>query len=164
MMMLFPVAALAAAALLVAGFTLGYPPPTTATDVLSAKEQAIVRACADAMFPSGGVAPASGTEAGVVEYFAATLREGPRATGVLIRLLLRFVEHGPWLFGSRRLTRQSPEARVRTLAAWEASPIYFLRLSFTSLRALIAMGYVANAAVSRDLGLRYGARGPEVAS
>jgi hypothetical protein len=74
--------------------------------------------------------------------------------------LLQFVEHGPWLFGpARRLTRQSPEARVRTLAAWEGSRIYFLRVAFTSLRTLIAMAYVAHPQVAATLGLREGRLG-----
>ena len=67
---------LALVALLVNGVALGYPRPTEPTDVLSAKEQAIVRACADAMFPGRG-AGTSATDAGVLAYFATTLHESP---------------------------------------------------------------------------------------
>jgi hypothetical protein len=153
-------AGLAAAALLLAlavrGLALGYPPPRLPTTrVLSAKEQAIVAACADALFPPGGPIPLSGTEAGVVEYMERYVARAPRATRALIRLLFHAVEHGPWLFGPRRarFTRLAPEERRAALDRMARSPIYFRRVTFLSLRTMLSMGYLANAEVSRSIGI-----------
>ena len=146
-------AAAAATAAVVRGVMLGYPPGPLAGSMLSAKEQAIIGTCADAMLPAGGSLPLSGTQAGVVAHFDAMVRGVPPPTRSLVRLLLYFVEHGPWLFGMRaRLTRQSPDARVHTLRSWSRSPFYLLRISFMSLRTLLTMAYVANAAVAARMG------------
>ena len=138
---------------LLRGLLLGYPPPALPGAVLTAKEQAVLSACADALLPHGGALPLSATEAGVVPYFDRMMRELPRKNRQLIRLLLAFLEHGPWLFGLRsRLTAQTPEGRVRTLRAWSRSRIYFLRTSFLSARTLLAMAYLSNAKVAERLG------------
>jgi hypothetical protein len=138
---------------LVWGVALGYPEAEIAGSELSGKEQAIVKAAADTFFPHGGTIPESGTEAGAVGYFGGLLAGAPFKTRFLIRMLLRFVEHGPWIFGVRaRFTSQSPEARVQTLREWSTSPIYFLRVSFQSLRALIGLAYLANEAVAARVG------------
>lgn len=148
--------AVALIALTVRGLALGYPParlPTTR--VLSAKEQAIVAACADALFPPGGPIPLSGTEAGVVEYMERYVERSPRATRVLIRLLIRSIEHGPLLFGPRRarFTHLSHEERCAALERMARSPIYFRRVSFLSMRTMLSMGYLANPEVTRCIGI-----------
>jgi hypothetical protein len=155
--------ALAALAVVVAilavairGVALGYPPPRLRTTrVFSAKEQAIVAACADALFPPGGPIPLSGTEAGVVEYMERYVQWAPRATRVLIRLLIRFIEHSPWLFGPRhaRFTRLSHEERCAALDRMARSQVYFHRVSFLSMRTMLSMGYLANPEVSRSIGI-----------
>jgi hypothetical protein len=149
-------AAVALVALAVRGLALGYPPPRLPTTrVLSAKEQAIVAACADALFPPGGPIPLSGTEAGVVEYMERYVSRAPRAARSLIRLLFHIVEHGPWLFGPRRarFTRLAPEERCAALDRMARSPIYFRRVTFLSLRTMLSMGYLANDEVSRSIGI-----------
>jgi hypothetical protein len=149
------IAAVAAVAVLLAlrGWFLGYGTPRHAPSMLNAKEQAVVSACADAFFPTGGAIPLSGTDAGVIAYFDQMVGDTPPKTRFLIRLLLRFIEHGPWVFGLRgRFTRQSPEDRVRTLRSWETSSIYFLRISFQSIRTLLAMAYMANDDVTDRIG------------
>jgi hypothetical protein len=141
--------------LLVRGVFLGYPraslPPSA---YLSPKEQAVVAALADSLFPAGGPIPISGTEAGLVSYMDAYLRRTPPQMRLLIRLLFLFIEHGPWLFGPRRVrfTRQRPEERVASLADMAASSIYFRRVSFLSIRTMLSMGYLANPAVARRIG------------
>ena len=131
----------------------GYPRRALAGGSLSAKEQAIVAAAADAFFPHGGAVSPSGTEAGAVAYFSTLLAELPSGTRILIRLLLRLVEHGPWLLGpARRFTRQTAEQRVVTLRGWEHSSLYFLRISFQSLRTLIGLAYLGNDDVAGALG------------
>lgn len=135
------------------GVLLGYPPKTVASGPLSAKEQAIVAATADAFFPHGGAVPQSATEAGAVAYFSTLVSELPSGTRMLIRLLLRLVEHGPWVFRlARRFTRQTPEERVVSLRGWERSSIYFLRISFQSLRTLIGLAYLGNDKIAGAFG------------
>jgi len=138
---------------LVRGVLLGYGPARPEAPLLNAKEQAVVLAAADAMFPGGGVLPISGSEAGVLRYMDDTMRASPWRQRLLVRLMLRFVEHGPWLVNFRaRLTRQGPEQRVDTLRSWSSSSIYFLRVVFTSLRTLISLSYLANARVVDRIG------------
>ena len=144
---------LVAAAALVRGVALGYPRPSLPTDTLSAKEQAVLSAAADAIFPPGGALPVSATQAGVVSYLIALLAGLPPRPRLLIHLLLQFVEHGPWAFNlRRRLSRQSPEERVQTFESWEQSRFYFLRVTFQSLRTLVGMAYLANLQVAGQIG------------
>lgn len=134
---------------------LGYPPVTFRAEVLSAREQTIVAAAADALFPGGGPIPVSGTEAGLVAYVDDNLaRLGPRAR-LLVRLLLVLVEHGPWLFGGapHRFSRLPLEQRLAELRRMATSRLYFRRVSFLSLRALLSMGYLANPEVAGRIGL-----------
>lgn len=149
------VVVLALAALAARGVLLGYPPPLVRGRVLSAKEQAIVAACADALFPPGGPIPVSGIEAGLIAYVDEYVARTPRPTRLLLRLLLRFVEHGPWIWGPRhvRFTRLGAEDRRAALDGMAQSPIYFRRVAFLSLRTMMTMGYLANAEVCRSIGI-----------
>src|SRR5262249_2962929 len=102
---------------LLRGLFLGYPRRRMKSAVLGAKEQAIIAAAADALFPANGPISLSGTQAGVVEYMHAHLLPlGPKQRA-LMKLLFWFVEHGPWLFGPRRtrFTRLGMEERARVL-------------------------------------------------
>lgn len=125
------------------------------TGVLSAKEQAIVSACADALFPPEGPIPVSGTEAGLVGYVDRYVARAPRSARLLIRLLFRFVELGPWIWGPRRVrfTRMRPHERRAALEGMARSSIYFRRVAFVSLRMMLTMGYFAHAAVRRAIGI-----------
>jgi len=150
---------LAAAALVLLaarGIFLGYPRPPFRAAVLTWKEQAIVSACADALFPKGGPIPLSGTEAGVVRYLDGHLHLLPAGTRLLVRLLIHFTEHAPWIWGPRRarFTRLSHDERIAALAGMAQSRIYFRRVAFLSLRTLLSMGYLANEAVARRIGIR----------
>lgn len=142
------------AVMLVRGLFLGYPPPMLAGALLTAKEQAIVSAFADALFPAGGPIPLSGTEAGLVRYLDTYVRRSPPSMRLLIRLLLVFVEHNTWLFGPQpvRFTRMRPAERVAALEHMSKSSIYFRRVAFLSLRTMLSMGYLANAAVAQRIG------------
>lgn len=150
---------LAAAALVVLavrGFFLGYPRASFRSAVLTSKEQAVVSACADALFPEGGPIPLSGTEAGVVRYLDGHLHLMPAGTRLLVRLLIHFTEHAPWIWGPRRarFTRLSHDERMAALAGMARSRIYFRRVAFLSMRTLLSMGYLANEAVARCIGIR----------
>jgi hypothetical protein len=141
--------------LAVRGLALGYPPPRLSTRILSAKEQAIVAACADALFPAGGPIPLSGTEAGLVEYVELYIARAPCALRPLMRLLFHSVEHSPWILGPRhtRFTRLSHADRIAVLSSMARSRIYFRRVIFLSLRTMLSMGYLANEHVARSIGL-----------
>lgn len=149
------IALLLVVALLVRGTVFGYPAAMLPKGaVMTAKEQAIVAACADALFPHGGPIPLSGTEAGLVLYMDNNLRRLPTSTRALVRLLFLLIEHGPWVLGPRpRFTRQTQEQRIHTLATMAVSRLYFLRVAFLSMRTLLSMGYLANSAVAEQIGM-----------
>jgi hypothetical protein len=132
---------------------LGYPRAALEGVLLNRKEQAIVSACADALFPPGGPIPISGTEAGLVAYMDRYLGRLPRVPRFLARLLLLSVEHGPWIFGPRpaRFTRLRPVERIAVLRAMARSSLYFRRVSFLSLRTMMTMGYLAHPEVQKRL-------------
>jgi hypothetical protein len=134
----------------------GYGEKLEPDGLLSAKEQAIVAAAADAYFPAGGPIPISGTEAGLVRYMDRYLERSPAHLRPLMRLLLHFAEHGPWIFGPvhTRLTRLSPHDGRRALERMATSPIYFRRVAFLSLRTLLTMGYLAHPKVAEAMGMR----------
>jgi hypothetical protein len=143
---------LLAAVLLARGLWFGYPPPSWRPRALSAKELAVVAACAEALLPAGGAFTPSAVEVGVVEYFDNLLAEIPARQRSLLRLLLVLLEHASWLRGRRRLTRQSLAERARTLEAWRHSRVYLLRSGFLSVRMLLTMGYLAHPAIQAVLG------------
>ncbi len=149
-------ACIAAAGLALArGIFFGYARPPLRDAILSAKEQAIVAACADALFPRGGPIPLSGTEAGLVGYMDQNLRRLPRQQRALVRLLFAFIEHGPWIFGPRlaRFTRLTPDERIAALSDMARSRIYFRRIAFLSMRTMLSMGYLANGRVAESIGM-----------
>jgi hypothetical protein len=82
------------------------------------------------------------------------VRRSPGHMRVLIRLLLAFIEHGPWIFGPRRVrfTRLRPHERVAALEDMARSSIYFRRLSFLSIRTILSMGYLAHGPVAQRIG------------
>lgn len=143
----------------VARLFLGYAAGDPGLRQLSSHEQAFVRAAADAVFPSGGALPLSGSEAGSVAHvdrYVASL--APRSR-VLIRLLFFLLEHATLFFpapgwdGIRRFTKLSPAQRVAVLDGWGRSTLAARRTVFQSLRAIVTMAYFANAAVLRGMGL-----------
>lgn len=131
-----------------------YPPPALDGSTLNRMEQALVSAVADALFPPGGLFPLSGSEAGMVEYFDGYLRRCHGPEGFLLRLLLLFTELSPFAFGPRRapFSRLSLAHRTRFLQEAFKSRIYFRRVAFTSMRALMTMGYLSNRQVADHMG------------
>jgi len=136
----------------------GYGPRPVGT-VLAAREWALVEAASEAMFPAGGPVPPSGEEAGVpafVDRYVASVPPGMRR---LVRLLLLLFEQAtlilpaPGAGGRRRFSDLPLAQRAAVFEAWRTSRLFARRLSFTSLRALLCMGYLADPAVLRELGL-----------
>lgn len=151
------VTAAIALALLVAvarGLFMGYPGARLQGSIFSAKEQAIVAACAETLFPARGPIPLSGTEAGLVAYMDLYVKRLGRTQELLIKLLFWSIEHGPWVFGLKgRFTSLSHDDRMKMLARMAKSPIYFRRISFLSMRAMLTMGYLAHPEVAKAMGM-----------
>jgi hypothetical protein len=129
-----------------------YDPSLT---MLSRREQRILAAIGDAFFPLSGPIPVSGVEAGVVAYFNRYLARATRTTRVLMRLLFSFIELSPLPFGPRRrpFTRLELAERIELLDGMSKSRIYFRRVSFISIRALMTMAYLANDRVAKAMGM-----------
>lgn len=113
--------------------------------------QTVVAACADTLFPPAGPISVSGTEAGLVTYVDNYVRALPLVQRLLVHLLFLFIQLSPWLFGPRRkrFTRLQPEDRQRVFEAMAVSPVYFRRVAFLSMRAIMTMGYFASPQVDR---------------
>jgi hypothetical protein len=150
---LVPVALALALAWLARGVFLGYPTKGVPTRNLSRKEQAILAAAADALFPPGGPIPLSGTDAGAIPYLDAYVGRVDRTQRALMRLLFQAVEHGPWLLGPRlsRFTRLGVADRIVYMRKLAKSDLYFLRVIFLSLRVMLTMAYLANDEVARRM-------------
>jgi hypothetical protein len=111
------------------------------------------------MFPEGGAIPESGSDAGVPEFVDRYVGSVPSRVRRLMRLLFFLVEHAtlvswaPPPRGWRRFSSLGHEQRVAALEGWRASRLFPRRLVFTSLRAILTMGYFADPAVLRRLRL-----------
>ncbi len=140
------------AALAIRLFT-DYPAAPLAPSRMSAREQAFIGTVADAFFPPGGPIPVSGREAGVPRYFDGYLRRSGKAQAFLIRLLIAFTELSPLLFGPRRarFSRLTAAEQIVFLDGAFQSRIYFRRIGFISLRALMTMAYLANDRVASHM-------------
>ena len=158
-MTLFGLLAIALLLWAVVRFAAGYGRRDPALAQLSAREQALVRAAADAAFPPGGAIPLSGTEAGIPAHVDRYLAALPARNRTLIRLLFVLIEHatllfpGPGVTGFRRFSAQTLDQRMAVLEGWARSSLVPRRLVFQSLRAVLTMGYFASPAVLRAMEL-----------
>lgn len=136
----------------------GYP-ARPGLPTLARHEAALIEAASETVYPAGGAVSPSGREAGVVEWVDRYLRELPAAPRRLMRLLFLLVEHAtlvlpaPGRGGRRRFSALDPAQREAVLEGWRTSRLFPRRLVFTSLRAILTMGYFADPAVLRGLGL-----------
>lgn len=110
-------------------------------------------AASEAMFPPGGEIPPSGLDAGVPDFVAAYVEGVPPTVRRLIHALFWLLELAPLARARGRFSRLAPDARNEFLERWRTSRFFFLRLAFTSLRAILTMGYFAHPPVLRALGL-----------
>ena len=133
----------------------GYGAPLQSLRVLSAREQKIVAACADASFPEGGDPALSGVQAGLVSYIDGHVASIQPDKRFLIRLLFVFIELHPWVFGPyrRRFTKLSAPQQIETLVALQTHKLYFLRVTLVSIRTLFCLGYMANPEVAERVGI-----------
>jgi hypothetical protein len=155
------VALLAAAALgyAVVRTCLGYPRPQRRMTALFRHEVAFLAAAAEATFPPGGGIAPSGLDADVPAYTDRFLSAAHPRMRLLMHLLFFLVEHSTIFFpapgrgGLRRFSKLGTEQRAAALEGWRKSRLFARRLVFTSLRAILTMGYFAHPAVLRELGL-----------
>ena len=143
----------------VARVFVGYPRPAQSCRVLARREAAFLDAAAEATFPAGGAIPSSGREAGLPGYVDHWLAALPPQMRRLMRMLFFLVEHGtiffpaPGMRGWRRFSSLSGGQRVAVLEGWRRSSLFPRRLVFTSLRAILTMGFFAHPPVMRQLGV-----------
>jgi hypothetical protein len=135
----------------------GYPGPERTYAVLAPREVALQSAAGNATFPAGGAISPSGDEADLPGYTDHWLTLVPPRMRLLMRLLLFLIEHGtlflpaPGPRGWRRFSSLSTEQQAAVLESWRASRLYPRRVVFMSLRAILAMGYLALPRVLREL-------------
>lgn len=150
---------LAATAYAVQRVALGYPAPAQRYRRLGRAEAAFLAAAVEAMYPPGGAIECSGSEADLPGYVDRLLDASHPRTRLMVHLLFFFVEHATLLVpapargGRRRFSSLDSEQRVQALADWASGRWFFGRLVFTSLRALLTLGYFAYPPVLRQLRL-----------
>jgi hypothetical protein len=163
-------ALVAAVAYAISRVFLGHPRPAAPLTRLTRREAAFVDAAAETLFPPGGEVPPSGRDAGIPLYVDGYVKRVPRNIARLMRLLFFLVEHATLFFpapggllggGMRRFSALDAAQREAVLEGWRTSRLFPRRLVFTSLRAILTLGYFADPAVLRALGLApYDLRSP----
>jgi len=143
----------------VSRLAIGYPDPRRQYRGLGRGEVALISSAGEAMYPAGGPIPSSGLDADLPDYLERLMAASRLQTRILLHLLFFLVEHGTLFFptpgrgGMRRFSSQDVEHRVAALDGWAESTLFIRRLVFTSLRAVLTMGYFAHPPVVRRLGL-----------
>jgi hypothetical protein len=150
---------LAGVAWLCARFVVGYPTPPPSVRLLRPREYATITAAASATFPRGGAVPLSGMDANVAGHVDRFVEAQPSGSRRLIRLLFVLVEHATIVFPAegagarRRFSALTPAQQVVYLEGWRTSGLFLRRLVFTSLRAIVTMGYLSHPDVLAALDL-----------
>lgn len=138
----------------------GYP-RVEGAQCLASRELACLDSVGEALFPPGGAVEVSGLDARVSRYVDRLVSASQPRTRLLMRLLFFLIEHGTLIFpapggvrGLRRFSSLDLDRRVAVLEAWRTSRMAPRRLVFTSLRALLTLGYFAHPPVQEVLRLR----------
>lgn len=137
----------------------GYADVPAGIRTLTAREYAAVRSAAAVIYPDGGAIAISAMGALVPSYVDRFVRAQTRRNRQLMRLLFFAVEHGTLVFpvhgprGWRRFSSLTADQQLAYLEGWRLSEMPARRLIFTSLRAIVSMGYFAAPEVLRALGL-----------
>ncbi len=155
--MLVPALVAALAGYALARFFLGYPRCAGGFRHLATREAFFVSQAAEALFPPGGAIPESGAEAGVAAYVDRFVGASQPRMRRLMRMLFFLVEQVTFLLpapgrgGMRRFSSLSLIQRQAVIEAWSSSRFFARRLVFSSLRAILTMGYLNAPAVMRRL-------------
>jgi hypothetical protein len=137
----------------------GFGYPATDHESLTRADAAFVACAGDAMYPAGGAIASSGADADLPAYLDRFLAVSVPRIRILVHLLLFLVEHATLLFpapgwgGRRRFSGLTEPQRVAVLDGWAESSLFVRRLVFTTLRALLTMGFFAHPPVLRALKL-----------
>lgn len=138
---------------------LGYPARPVGVRTLAARELATARAAARVIYPEGGAIAASGESARVALHTDRFVGAQPASNRRLMRLLFFATEHATLVFpapgsgGWRRFSSLGSDQQLAYLEGWRQSELPPRRLVFLSLRAIVTMGFFADASVLRSLGL-----------
>ncbi len=140
-------------------FTAGYAEAPAGLAVLHKGDVAFIQAAAEVLFPDGAGLPVIGVDAHLPLYVDHHLSALPVAQRLQIRALLLAFEHlslflpAPAPGGRDRFSRLGPASRIAVLervgSHWEPR----VRILFTALRAVLAIGYLGHPANLRELGL-----------
>jgi hypothetical protein len=126
---------------------------------LGSREYATLAAAANATFPRAERSRCRAQKPESRRTPTASSAPSSRRPGSFMRLLFVLIEHATVLFpapgrgGRRRFSSLDREQQVAALDGWRRSRLFPRRLVFTSLRAILTMGYFADPAVLRHLGL-----------
>ncbi len=140
-------------------FLAGYPVPPPGLALIHRGEVAFLQAAAEVLFPDGANLPVVGVDARLPHYVDRHLAALPTSQRLLIRALLLLFEHLPLVLpaeepgGRDRFSSLSATARLRVLERVASHRDDRVRLLFTALRAIVALGYLGHPANLRALGL-----------
>ena len=140
-------------------FAAGYAPAPSGLAVLHRGEAAFIQAAAEVLFPDGAGLPVIGVDAHLPLYVDHHLSALPLAQRLQIRALLLAFEHlslvlpAPAPGGRDRFSSLGPASRIAVLERVASHPDPSVRILFTALRAVLAIGYLGHPANLRELGL-----------
>lgn len=137
----------------------GYPEPPSGLAVLHRGEVAFIQAAAEVLFPAGAGLPVIGIDAHLPLYVDRHLSALPPAQRLQIRALLTLFEHLTLVLpadipgGRDRFSSLPTASRVAVLERIANHPKLPVRILFTALRAVLALGYLGHPANLRELAL-----------
>jgi hypothetical protein len=140
-------------------FLAGYPAPPSGLAVLHRGEAAFLQSAAEVLFPEGASLPVVGVDAHLPLYVDRHLAALPGTQRLQIRALLLLFEHLSLVFpagepgGRDRFSSLPVAARLAVLERVAAHRDDRVRLLFTALRAIVALGYLGHPANLRALSL-----------
>lgn len=140
-------------------FAAGYPDPPPGLAVLHRGEAAFVQAAAEVLFPNGAGLPVVGADAHLPLYVDHHLSALPLPQRLQIRSLLLLFEHLSFVIpvdapgGRDRFSSLPASARVELLERIAGHRNLRVRILFTALRAVLALGYLGHPANLHALGL-----------
>lgn len=115
-------------------------------------ERRILAVLAETLLPKTEILTESPKEIGVLERAERHILLCTRNIRWAFRLTLWGLEFGALLRNGRRLTRLSPEKRLRRLEAWRLSRLYVKRLLFKLVESSIRMSYYSHPRICQKLG------------